>query len=90
MDTPARDSLACVVMEPIRPQVDAFLLDWVTREPLKVGVTTIPNNNEIKSTRTWQQIAAEPAKEMDSEKLLALAIELERALEAHDKTLRAG
>lgn len=35
VDTPARDSLACDLMEPIRPKVDAFLLDWVTREPLK-------------------------------------------------------
>lgn len=35
VDTPARDSLACDLMEPVRPQVDAFLLDWITREPLK-------------------------------------------------------
>jgi hypothetical protein len=34
-DTAARDSLACDLMEPVRPQVDAFLLDWITREPLK-------------------------------------------------------
>jgi CRISPR-associated endonuclease Cas1 len=34
-DTPARDSLACDVMEPIRPQLDDFLLSWITREPLK-------------------------------------------------------
>jgi hypothetical protein len=34
-DTPARDSLACDLMEVVRPQVDAFLLDWITREPLK-------------------------------------------------------
>jgi CRISPR-associated endonuclease Cas1 len=35
VDTPARDSLACDLMEPVRPQVDGFLLDWITREPLK-------------------------------------------------------
>jgi CRISPR-associated endonuclease Cas1 len=35
VDAPARDSLACELMEPVRPQVDAFLLDWITREPLK-------------------------------------------------------
>jgi len=35
LDTPARDSLACDLMEPVRPQVDAFVLDWITREPLK-------------------------------------------------------
>jgi len=35
MDTPARDSLACDLMEPIRPEVDAWVLDWITREPLR-------------------------------------------------------
>ena len=35
VDTPARDSLACDLMEVVRPQVDAYLLDWITREPLK-------------------------------------------------------
>jgi CRISPR-associated endonuclease Cas1 len=34
-DTPTRDSLACDLMEPIRPQVDAYLLDWISREPLR-------------------------------------------------------
>jgi CRISPR-associated endonuclease Cas1 len=33
-DTTARDSLACDVMEPVRPAVDAYLLDWITRESL--------------------------------------------------------
>jgi hypothetical protein len=35
VDTPARDSLACDLMEPVRPHVDAYLLDWITRQPLK-------------------------------------------------------
>jgi CRISPR-associated endonuclease Cas1 len=35
LDTPARDSLACDLMEAIRPQVDSFLLDWITREVLR-------------------------------------------------------
>jgi len=34
-DLRSRDSLACDVMEPVRPQVDAFLLDWLRRSPLK-------------------------------------------------------
>jgi CRISPR-associated endonuclease Cas1 len=34
-DARTRDSLACDLMEPVRPQVDAFLLDWITREPLR-------------------------------------------------------
>jgi CRISPR-associated endonuclease Cas1 len=35
VDTPARDSLACDLMEPIRAQIDGYLLDWVTRQPLR-------------------------------------------------------
>jgi hypothetical protein len=35
VDTKGRSSLACDLMEPVRPQVDAFLLDWIMREPLK-------------------------------------------------------
>jgi CRISPR-associated endonuclease Cas1 len=34
VDTTARDSLACDLMEVVRPQVDGYLLDWITREPL--------------------------------------------------------
>lgn len=34
-DLRARDSLACDLMEPVRPQVDAFLLDWLTRGLIK-------------------------------------------------------
>ena len=34
-DTPARDSLACDVMEAVRPEVDAYVLDWITRQVLK-------------------------------------------------------
>src|SRR5580704_6631548 len=34
-DLRSRDSLACDLMEPVRPQVDAFLLDWLKRSPLK-------------------------------------------------------
>jgi uncharacterized Zn finger protein (UPF0148 family) len=35
LDTPTRDSLACDLMEPIRPQVDGYLLGWITHEPLR-------------------------------------------------------
>jgi CRISPR-associated endonuclease Cas1 len=34
-DYRSRDSLACDLMEPIRPKVDAYLFDWITRSPLK-------------------------------------------------------
>src|ERR1039458_1693673 len=34
VDTTARDSLACDLMEPVRPQVDSYLLEWITRQSL--------------------------------------------------------
>jgi hypothetical protein len=34
-DAAARDSLACDVMEPVRPMVDAYLLEWINREVLR-------------------------------------------------------
>lgn len=35
MDTKNRDSLACDLMEPVRAEVDAFVLHWIRREPLR-------------------------------------------------------
>jgi CRISPR associated protein Cas1 len=35
VDTTNRDSLACDLMEPVRPQVDSYVLDWITRYPLR-------------------------------------------------------
>jgi len=35
VDAPHRDSLALDLLEPVRPQVDAYLLDWITRQPLR-------------------------------------------------------
>jgi CRISPR-associated endonuclease Cas1 len=35
VDAPNRDSLALDLLEPVRPQVDAYLLDWITRQALK-------------------------------------------------------
>jgi CRISPR-associated protein Cas1 len=32
VDLESRDSFACDLMEPIRPQVDAYVLDWLTRD----------------------------------------------------------
>jgi len=34
-DTNARDSLACDLMEPIRPAVDAYVADWLLHHPLR-------------------------------------------------------
>ncbi|HEV3334764.1 MAG TPA: CRISPR-associated endonuclease Cas1 [Bryobacteraceae bacterium] len=35
LDTDARDSLACDLAEPVRPQVDVAVLDWIRRGPLR-------------------------------------------------------
>ena len=35
VDNDRRDSLACDLMEVVRPDVDAFLFDWVSRTPFK-------------------------------------------------------
>jgi CRISPR-associated endonuclease Cas1 len=35
VDSPARDSLACDLMEPVRAQIDAYVLDWISREPIR-------------------------------------------------------
>ena len=34
-DTPNRDSLALDVLEPVRPEIEKWLLAWITREPLR-------------------------------------------------------
>jgi CRISPR-associated endonuclease Cas1 len=34
-DTRNRDSLALDVLEPVRPQVESWLLDWIARQPLR-------------------------------------------------------
>lgn len=34
-DSPTRDSLASDLMEPLRPRVDAYVLDWLMRGPLR-------------------------------------------------------
>jgi CRISPR/Cas system-associated endonuclease Cas1 len=34
-DTAKRDSLAFDVLEPIRPHIEAWLLDWIAKEPLR-------------------------------------------------------
>ena len=34
VDSGNRDSLALDVLEPVRAQVDAYILEWITRQPL--------------------------------------------------------
>jgi hypothetical protein len=35
VETDARDSLASDLMEPVRPHIDAYLLDWLRRQPFR-------------------------------------------------------
>jgi CRISPR-associated endonuclease Cas1 len=35
VDAGNRDSLALDLLEPVRPQVDAYVLDWITRQPFR-------------------------------------------------------
>ena len=44
----------------------------------------MPKDNEPKPVRSWQEIAAEAAMEPDSDRLLQLAQELDRALAEHE------
>jgi CRISPR-associated endonuclease Cas1 len=34
-DTPNRDSLVFDILEPVRPQIESWLLNWIAREPLR-------------------------------------------------------
>ena len=34
-DTPNRDSLALDVLEPVRPQIESWVLSWIAKEPLR-------------------------------------------------------
>ena len=45
-DTPNRDSLVFDVLEPIRPEIEAWVLHWIRREPLrKSDFFETPNGN---------------------------------------------
>jgi CRISPR-associated endonuclease Cas1 len=52
VDTPARDSLACDIMESVRPSVDAWLLDWIMREPFRRSDFVEERNGNCRLLRT--------------------------------------
>jgi CRISPR-associated endonuclease Cas1 len=69
MDTANRDSLACDIMEPIRPKCDAFVLDCLQREPLRRcdfwedrnGNCRLASSLAVKlcgTTDTWRRLVA--------------------------------
>ena len=80
-DTPNRDSLACDLQEPVRPSVDAFLLNWLKSEPLRKtdffedrsGNCRLTSTLAIKlceTAETWRRLVA-PVVEYVAEKIWA-------------------
>ena len=62
VDTPNRHSLACDIMEAIRPSVDAWLLDWITREPFRrADFFEQPNGNCRLLVGVTAKLSAGPA-----------------------------
>ena len=69
VDTPNRDSLACDIIEAIRPKCDAFVLHWLQSEPLRRsdfwedrnGNCRIASSLAIKlceTSDTWRRLVA--------------------------------
>lgn len=68
-DTPNRDSLALDVLEPVRPEVEGWLVSWIAREPFRKAdfFETATGNCRLKSHLcarlsetgpTWQKLLA--------------------------------
>jgi CRISPR-associated endonuclease Cas1 len=61
VDTPGRDSLALDLMEPVRPHVDAYLLDWFTSEPFKRAWFSEQSNGNCRLLASIAAILSETA-----------------------------
>jgi CRISPR-associated endonuclease Cas1 len=61
-DTRTRDSLACDLMEPIRPQVDAFVLNWLRGAPLQRKCFFEERNGNCRLTGEFAAQLAETSK----------------------------
>lgn len=61
LDAPNRDSLACDLMEPIRPDVDAYVLAWLQRQPLKRNWFFEQRNGNCRITAELAKQLAETA-----------------------------
>lgn len=58
VDQPNRDSLASDLMEPVRPQVDAYVLDWITTQSLKrEWFYELPNGNARLMTSLTEKLS---------------------------------
>jgi CRISPR-associated endonuclease Cas1 len=61
LDSRTRDSLACDLMEPVRPLVDAYLLDWLARGPLKRDWFFEERNGNCRLIGEFAQMISETA-----------------------------
>jgi len=61
-DMRKRDSLACDLMEPIRPQVDAFVLDWLRCEPFQRKWFFEERNGNCRLTGQFASMLSETSK----------------------------
>ena len=61
VDTPGRDSLALDLMEPVRPHVDAYLLNWLTSEPFRREWFSEQSNGNCRLLGSFAAILSETA-----------------------------
>jgi CRISPR associated protein Cas1 len=105
MDTINRDSLACDLMEPIRPDVDAYVLKWITHQPLKKNWFFEERNGNCRlmadlasqlaqTTSTWARLVAPLAewivKEIASTTKTRRSIPATRLTQNHKRALTGG
>jgi len=105
MDTINRDSLACDLMEPIRPDVDAYVLKWIMRQPLKKNWFFEERNGNCRlmadlasqlaqTTSTWARLVAPLAewvvKEIASTTKTRRSIPATRLTQNHKRALTGG
>jgi CRISPR-associated endonuclease Cas1 len=105
MDTINRDSLACDLMEPIRPDVDAYVLNQILRQPLKRNWFFEERNGNCRlmadlagqlaeTTSTWCRLAAPlaewTAKEIASTTKAHRVVPATRLTQNHKRETRGG
>jgi predicted amidophosphoribosyltransferase len=99
MDTINRDSLACDLMEAIRPDVDAYVLDRILKQPLKRNWFFEERNGNMASqlaetTSTWARLVAPLAewivKEIASTTKTRRATPATRLTQNHKREIRGG
>jgi CRISPR-associated endonuclease Cas1 len=83
MDRINRDSLACGLMEPVRPEVDAYVINWILRQPVKRNWFFEERNGNCRlmaelasqlaeTTSTWERLAA-PLAEWIAKEIASMA-----------------